>query len=355
MKKTLTVNLGGTVFHIDEDAYQLLDEYLSNLRLHFQQQEGAEEIVNDIEVRISELFYEIVNNGVQVITIQQVEEIIERMGKPEEMDENEEEEKIHEESTAKKEKTKTKHRLYRNPDDVILGGVLSGLAAYLGWEVTPLRLIVFIVSFFSMGTVFVLYVAFWLVVPFARTASEKLNMRGEEATMENIGKAVTDNFEKVTHGVGEYVKSGKPRNFFQKLGDFTVAVIGFLLKAFLLLFAIVLSPVLFVLAVILVAFIIAIVSLLVGGGTALLTLLPTLGWEPAIASPVVVLVSCISGILLLAIPVASLLFVIFQSVFSWKPMSSGLKWTLFFLWMVSIVIFVLTLAQMSWQFPTVFL
>ena len=56
MKKTLTVNLGGTVFHIDEDAYRLLDNYLCNLRLHFRKQEGAEEIVNDIENRISELF-----------------------------------------------------------------------------------------------------------------------------------------------------------------------------------------------------------------------------------------------------------------------------------------------------------
>ena len=58
MKKTLTVNLGGTVFHIDEDAYRLLDNYLCNLRLHFRKQEGAEEIVNDIENRISELFAE---------------------------------------------------------------------------------------------------------------------------------------------------------------------------------------------------------------------------------------------------------------------------------------------------------
>ena len=68
MKKTLTVNLGGTVFHIDEDAYRLLDNYLCNLRLHFRKQEGAEEIVNDIENRISELFAEKLSAGSQVIT-----------------------------------------------------------------------------------------------------------------------------------------------------------------------------------------------------------------------------------------------------------------------------------------------
>ena len=76
MKKTLTVNLGGTVFHIDEDAYRLLDNYLCNLRLHFRKQEGAEEIVNDIENRISELFAEKLSAGSQVITIADVEEVI---------------------------------------------------------------------------------------------------------------------------------------------------------------------------------------------------------------------------------------------------------------------------------------
>ena len=81
MKKTLTVNLGGTVFHIDEDAYRLLDNYLCNLRLHFRKQEGAEEIVNDIENRISELFAEKLSAGSQVITIADVEEVIARMGR----------------------------------------------------------------------------------------------------------------------------------------------------------------------------------------------------------------------------------------------------------------------------------
>ena len=55
MKKTLTINLGGSVFHIDEDAYQLLDKYLSNLRIHFKKEEGSDEIMNDFELRISEL------------------------------------------------------------------------------------------------------------------------------------------------------------------------------------------------------------------------------------------------------------------------------------------------------------
>ena len=69
MKKTLTVNLGGTVFHIDEDAYRLLDNYLSNLKLHFREEDGADEIIEDIERRISELFTEKLRGEGEVITI----------------------------------------------------------------------------------------------------------------------------------------------------------------------------------------------------------------------------------------------------------------------------------------------
>ena len=87
MKKTLTVNLGGTVYHIDEDAYVLLDNYLNNLRYYFRREEGAEEIVRDIENRIGELFDEYLRNGQQVITVENVEAVIERMGKPEQLDE----------------------------------------------------------------------------------------------------------------------------------------------------------------------------------------------------------------------------------------------------------------------------
>ena len=81
MKKTLTVNLGGTVFHIDEDAYQLLEKYLSNLRVHFKKEEGSDEIMNDFEMRISELLGERIKLGFEVITIEHVEEVIKRMGK----------------------------------------------------------------------------------------------------------------------------------------------------------------------------------------------------------------------------------------------------------------------------------
>ena len=128
MKKTLTVNLGGTVFHIDEDAYQLLDKYLSNLRIHFRKEEGSDEIMDDFEMRISELLNERVRLGYEVITIEQVEEVIKRMGKPEEIFEEEEKSTDHEDNyRAQQQETHTqttKKRLMRDRITVF-------------WEVSP--------------------------------------------------------------------------------------------------------------------------------------------------------------------------------------------------------------------------
>lgn len=134
MKKTLTINLGGTVYHIDEDAYHLLDNYLTNLRIHFRREEGAEEIVHDMELRISELFTDRLNEGKQVITLEDVEEIIARMGKPEDLSGEENGET----SGSEKQRGTTARRLFRDPDNKVLGGCslgagrLYGMGCHLG-------------------------------------------------------------------------------------------------------------------------------------------------------------------------------------------------------------------------------
>lgn len=351
MKKTLTVNLGGTVFHIDEDAYRLLDNYLSNLRLHFRKQEGAEEIVNDMETRISELFSEKVATGSQVITIADVEEVIARMGKPEDFGAGEDEEPK-KASGATIGTATFRRRLYRNPDDKILGGVAGGVAAYMGWSVTVLRLIMLIVLICGVGFLIPIYILCWIIIPEARTAAEKLNMRGEDVTVENIGKTVTDGFEKVANDVNNYLKSGKPRTFLEKVGDVLVSVAGFFLKACLILFALVCSPVLFVLAVVFVALIVAVVMIAIGGGAALFHAFPFVDWSPLVEySPAIAIVGSISGIALVGIPLLSIVHAISRSLFGWLPMSSTLKWTLFILWVVALGAFIFCLSSLGWPYP----
>lgn len=346
MKKTLTVNLGGTVFHIDEDAYRLLDNYLSNLKIHFRKEAGADEIIDDIERRISELFAEKLTAGSQVIIITDVEEVIARMGKPEDM----EAENDSEPSVGNATRTTIHRRLYRNPDDKLLGGVISGMAAYLGWDVTLLRLLLLVVLICGVGTLIPVYIVCWLVIPEARTAAEKLSMRGEAVTVENIGKTVTDGFEKVANGVNDYMKSDKPRTFLQKLGDALVMVAGWFFKICLVIFAIICSPLLFVFGVVFVALLFAAVMVAIGGGAALISMFPTFDVILP-TSPLSAIVMYIAGILLVGIPLVSLVWAIFSQIFKWQPMASGLKWTLVILWMVSAAVFGICFAMQGATFP----
>ena len=346
MKKTLTVNLGGTVFHIDEDAYRLLDNYLSNLKIHFRKEAGADEIIDDIERRISELFAEKLTAGSQVITITDVEEVIARMGKPEDM----EAENDSEPSIGNATRTTIHRRLYRNPDDKLLGGVISGMAAYLGWDVTLLRLLLLVVLICGVGTLIPVYIVCWLVIPEARIAAEKLSMRGEAVTVENIGKTVTDGFEKVANGVNDYMKSDKPRTFLQKLGDALVMVAGWFFKICLVIFAIICSPLLFVFGVVFVALLFAAVMVAIGGGAALISMFPTFDVILP-TSPLSAIVMYIAGILLVGIPLVSLVWAIFSLIFKWQPMASGLKWTLVILWMVSAAVFGICFAMQGATFP----
>lgn len=355
MKKTLTVNLGGRVYHIDEDAYQLLDNYLSNLRLYFRKQEGAEEIVADMEIRISELFSEKIIEGYQVITITDVEEIIARMGKPEDLAgfAHAEEAASSGSYSQQTTKTTTRRKLFRDPDNKMLGGVVSGLAAYIGWDVTLLRLLLLVILICGVGTLIPVYIVCWLVIPEARTAAEKLSMRGEEVTIENIGKTVTDGFDKMANGVNNFVKSDKPRTFFQKAADVIVSIFGVLLKICLVVLIIVFSPVLLALAFALFIMIVVLVGCLIGGGAALFEMAPFMDGVYFSGEPITTIVSGFTLIILIGLPLFSLVFTILRSLFKWSPMSTGLKWTLLIFWFITLIVFYCSMVEMNWTLPLI--
>ena len=154
MKKNITINLCGRLFAIDEDAYEMLSTYEQSLRNYFRSREGGEEIAEDIEARIAELLDELKAQGVEAVTIEHVTEIIHRIGKPEEMEEvdpHSASEGATDASSSASNGTeassgtvggtsKATKRLYRNPSDRKVLGVLSGLAAYFGGDVLWWRL-----------------------------------------------------------------------------------------------------------------------------------------------------------------------------------------------------------------------
>lgn len=336
MKKTLTINLGGSVFHIDEDAYQLLDKYLNNLRIHFRKEEGSEEILNDFEMRISELFNERIRLGYQVITIEEVENIIQRMGKPEELfDEDAKEEKESTEAAPQEAPKAQRKRLMRDPDNKIIGGVAGGFAAYMGWDATAIRILLFLLIFFTHGFVVPFYLLCWMVMPLARTATEKLEMRGESVTIENIGKTVTDGFEKVGHSANEFIQSDKPASAFHKIADGFVQVIGFILKFIAILAGIILFP---ILGLVLFVLLIVAFALLVGGTGVLYHFSPFgMDWYSG-APTALVFMGCISFIIFLGIPVFYIGYAICRSFFHVKPLTATAKWILIVLWVLSIIL-----------------
>ena len=331
MKKTLTVNLGGTVYHIDEDAYNLLDNYLNNLRYHFRKEEGADEIVRDMETRIAELFDEYIRTGLQVITVEQVEAVIARMGNPEDLNTNDDEDKKETEQHVYS--NGPARRLFRNPDDRILGGVLSGLSAYFGWDVTWIRIGALVVGCFVHGLILAYLIA-WIIIPLAKTATEKLQMRGEPINMENIGRTVTEGFDKVN----DYVHSEKPRSFLHQLGNAIVKIAGFIIKFVLVLLAICLTPVLLAGLVVLFALLMAATGMLASVPAVLYYSMPDVDWSLIGSSSSAVIGLSICGLFVVGIPIIGLLQLILQSFNVWKPMSTVTKVILTLVWFISLVV-----------------
>lgn len=213
MKKNITINLCGRLFQIDEDAYELLQQYINSLRSSFGKQDGGEEIVDDIEERIAELFDELKMNGTVAITIDHVKDIITRIGKPEQLAGEDEKQNSTKgdgwdaaRSAAKNfcdnVRTRTNgKKLYRNPNDKMVAGVMSGLAAYTGTDATWWRLgMVVFTLFYGVGIL--AYIIMAVVLPQANLPEEKLKMQGIEVTPQNLAGVVVDHDEPSPHKEG---------------------------------------------------------------------------------------------------------------------------------------------------------
>lgn len=186
MNKTIIINISGTIFHIEEEAYEKLKVYMTEVKSFFAKSDDSFEIISDIENRIAELFLEIIRaEEKEVIITKDVEKVIRTMGQPDQF----ENEISDEELFVEDPKLIITKRLYRNPDDKIAGGVCSGIAAYLNIDPIWVRLLL-IISIFIFGTGFLLYIILWMIMPEAISRTEKLAMRGESPTLESIRRSV---------------------------------------------------------------------------------------------------------------------------------------------------------------------
>lgn len=283
MKRNISINIGGIIFHVEEDGYERLKSYLDSITSYFSTFEDSKEIIDDIENRIAELLLQKLSDGKQVVIIDDIDELIGTMGtvsdfqasieieEPEEpsaqqeptsaqqQEEDSEGKESAAEDTAKKrlhrdvdrrvlggvasgmayyfgidplwirliflaflfnlfflevsglvvlayiilwivvpgktglEEDKTIKKLYRNPDERVLGGVASGIASYFGTDITVIR-VLFILGLIPGGASFFLYIVLWIITPEAKTITEKMQMEGEPVTLTNIEKNVKKSF-----------------------------------------------------------------------------------------------------------------------------------------------------------------
>ena len=196
MNKTISINLGGYFFHIDEDAYQKLTRYFDAIKRSLSY-EGRDEIIKDIESRIAELFQERLQNEKQVVGIKEIDEVISIMGQPEDYKIDEDTSSNFNSDYSSTRSYSNTRKLYRDKDNSMLGGVLSGLGHYLGIDPLWLRIIM-VILFFGFGTGLLIYIILWILVPEAITNNQKLEMKGEPINISNIEKKVKEGFDDIT-------------------------------------------------------------------------------------------------------------------------------------------------------------
>jgi phage shock protein PspC (stress-responsive transcriptional regulator) len=191
MKKTHSANIGGTVFQVEEDAYEKLQDYLQSIHTHFNFYPDVADIVADIEGRIAEQLLQR-EFAARVVQMSDVEHVIEAMGRIEQFDDP---------ATSAAPATgqalpSEGRKLFRDPDHKVIAGVASGLAAYLGLPVLLVR-ITFLVLLFFFGTALVAYLLIWALAPVAGSTTDRLQMRGRPLNLASIDQGVRDSIASI--------------------------------------------------------------------------------------------------------------------------------------------------------------
>jgi len=224
MNKTVNINLGGMIFHIDENAYLKLQNYLNAVRRSFAGASGEDEIVSDIESRIAELFSQKLQHDKQVVSNKEIDEVIEVMGQPEDymVDEDIFED---EPRASRTNNTRSNRKFYRDIDNKYIGGVSSGLGHYFGIDALWVRLL-WIVLVFTFGTGILFYILLWILIPEAHTTAEKIAMTGDPVNISNIEKKIKEELDNATDFVKnvDYQKYGNKTqsgisSFFDAIGS----------------------------------------------------------------------------------------------------------------------------------------
>ncbi|WP_276345990.1 PspC domain-containing protein [Daejeonella sp. JGW-45] len=200
MNKTIIININGIVFHIEEDAYEVLRAYMTDVKRHFAYSADSEEIVTDIENRLAEMFNERLEvDHKQVIELPDVTFVTGKMGNVNDFDLDEED------GTS----LRSVRKLFRDTDDRILGGVCSGIGHFFNVEPRWMRLLAIALIFIG-GLGLPVYVILWIIMPAANTRAEKMAMKGEPINLQNFKKNFDEEIEGLKGGLNRAHNEVRP-------------------------------------------------------------------------------------------------------------------------------------------------
>ena len=219
MNKTIIININGTVFHIEEDAYEILKTYMTAVTRHFMNSADSLEITTDIENRIAEMFTDaLMRESKQVIVAQDVNAVVEQMGSVEDF-ESAEEDGIKTAFTYKTEQ----RRLYRDADDHLVGGVAAGISNYFDIDAIWVRL-AFVLLCGGAGAGFLLYIVLWIVVPKAITRADRMAMKGQKLDLQGFKLNFEEELSNVKGNLHSLSHEARPLAY--KTRDFAGAIFG---------------------------------------------------------------------------------------------------------------------------------
>ena len=230
-----------------------------------------------------------------------------------------------------------KRKLFRNPKDKIIGGVCSGIAAYLEMDVTWVRLLFVGLGFLTLTTIIVVYLVLLIVVPEAKTAADILAMNGEEQTIHNIGKTVTNAYDNVNRKAQPYIEQAKDGSLFKRIANGIVNVFSFIIKAIVMVLGAVAIPIVLALALALVVLLLALISFVIGAaymGDVPFAEMIGINLHELFGA----MILCIGVIMSIGIPLVILIFSVFKSSEKFKPLSRNASIVLIVLWVVGLIL-----------------
>lgn len=347
MNKTIIINMNGIVFHIEEDAYEILKSYMTDVKRHFMNSADSLEITTDIENRIAEMFNEMLaNEHKQVINEADVRKVIEQMGTVEDFEIADEDAKS---TYTNYNGTATSRRLFRDPDDHLVGGVCAGIANYFDVQPVWIRL-AFAITAFGAGSGLIVYIILWAVVPKAASRADRMAMKGERLDLKGFKKNFEEEMSGLRSNLSDFSNEARPlvyktRDF---IGDFFYHLASFFRGAGRVLVKIFGVIILIACFGMLIALIVAIVAFLAFNNSGLYHLFPF-----NLANHDVNTAFLICSFLALSIPVLTIILLILSTIFNSRSFSKASGSTLLIIWILAVCIVGYQAARISSNFREV--